>query len=209
MQRSLKTRLSLPLPSLFFTRYSQALGYTNNGRNQLSFILVRSTDSETPEAVADRIRTQTGLLALTSAEFRKRAVMYVVKNTGIPVSFGTVITLGVIVGISVVGLMFNLFVLENLRHFAVLKAIGVKNFRLLRMVFLQAIVVGFVGYGVGLGGAAMFFEFAGRNPNFAGFYLPWQVGLASGAVAALIILLASTFALRRVLVVEPAIVFRG
>ncbi len=90
-----------------------------------------------------------------------------------------------------------------------LKAIGVKNLRLLSMVFLQAAVVGFVGYGVGLGCAAMFFEFAGRNPNFAGFYLPWQVGLASGAVAGIIILLASLFAMRRVLVVEPAIVFRG
>ncbi len=193
----------------FFTRYSQALVYTNNGRNQLSFLLVRSVDNEQPEIVAQRIQSQTGLLALTSKEFRHRAVMYVVNNTGIPVSFGTVITLGVLVGVSVVGLMFNLFVLENLRHFAVLKAIGVKNLRLLSMVFLQAAVVGFVGYGVGLGCAAMFFEFAGRNPNFAGFYLPWQVGLASGAVAGIIILLASLFAMRRVLVVEPAIVFRG
>ncbi len=193
----------------FFTRYSQALAYTNNGRNQLSFLLVRSVNDQSPEVVAKRIEEQTGLLALTSQEFRERAVMYVVKNTGIPVSFGTVITLGVLVGISVVGLMFNLFVLENLRHFAVLKAIGVKNTKLLLMVFLQAIVVGFVGYGVGLGGAAMFFEFAGRNPNFTGFYLPWQIGAASGIVAAAMIILASAFALRRVLVVEPAIVFRG
>jgi putative ABC transport system permease protein len=133
----------------------------------------------------------------------------VVNNTGIPVSFGTVIALGVMVGISVVGLMFNLFVLENLRHFAVLKAIGLKNSRLLGMVMLQALVVGFVGYSIGLGGAAMFFEFAGRNPNFTGFYLPWQIGLGSGAVAAGIIFLASLLALRRVMVIEPAIVFRG
>ncbi len=97
----------------FFTRYSQALVYTNNGRNQLSFLLVRSVDNEQPEIVAQRIQSQTGLLALTSKEFRHRAVMYVVNNTGIPVSFGTVITLGVLVGVSVVGLMFNLFVLET------------------------------------------------------------------------------------------------
>ncbi len=193
----------------FFTRYSQALAYTNNGRNQLSFLLVRSVDGEDPVTVAERIHTQTGLQALTSKAFRTKAVMYVVKNTGIPVSFGTVILLGVLVGVSVVGLMFNLFVLENLRHFAVLKAIGTKNSRLLSMVLLQALVVGFVGYSIGLGGAAMFFEFAGRNPNFNGFFLPWQVGLASGLVAAVMIMLASILALRRVLVVEPAIVFRG
>ncbi len=136
-----------------------------------------------PEQVAEKISAETGLLAITSSEFRRRAVQYVVENTGIPVSFGTVIGLGIIVGISVVGLMFNLFVLENLRHFAVLKAIGVSNLRLLWMVFLQAPIVGFVGYGFGLGAAAMFFQFAGQDPNFAGFYLPWQVGLGSGLVA--------------------------
>jgi putative ABC transport system permease protein len=148
-------------------------------------------------------------MALTSKAFRDKAVQYVIDNTGIPVSFGTVILLGIIVGVCVVGLMFNLFVLENLRHFAVLKALGAKNSRLIRMVFLQAFVVGFVGYGVGLGGAASFFEFAGRSPNFAGFFLPWQIAIASGAVAAGIISLASLVALRRVLFIDPAIVFRG
>jgi putative ABC transport system permease protein len=148
-------------------------------------------------------------LALSSDEFRIRAINYVIENTGIPVSFGTVITLGIIVGVCVVGLMFNLFVLENLRHFAVLKAIGTRNHRLVGMVALQALVVGIVGYGTGLGAAAAFFEFAGRNPNFAGFFLPWQIALGSGGVAAAIITIASLVALRRVLFIEPAIVFRG
>jgi len=193
----------------FYTRYTQALAYTNNGRNQLSFLLVRSEPGMDPKAVAKNIQEQTGLMALTSADFRQKAVDYVIDNTGIPVSFGTVIALGIVVGVCVVGLMFNLFVLENLRHFAVLKAIGIKNSRLILMVGLQAIVVGFVGYGVGLGAAASFFEFAGRNPNFSGFFLPWRIAVGSAGVAAAIIALASIVALRRVLVIEPAIVFRG
>ena len=137
----------------FYSRYTQALAYTNNGRNQLSFLLVRSEPELDPKDVAKNIEQQTGLMALTSAEFRQKAVQYVIDNTGIPVSFGTVIALGIIVGVCVVGLMFNLFVLENLRHFAVLKAIGIKNSRLILMVGLQAMVVGFIGYGVGLGAA--------------------------------------------------------
>ncbi len=193
----------------FYTRYSQALAYTNNGRNQLSFVLVRTSPDYTEKQVTENINAQTGLMALSSSEFRAKAVQYVIDNTGIPVSFGTVIALGIIVGVCVVGLMFNLFVLENLKHFAVLKAIGTSNFRLIGMVALQASVVGFVGYGTGLGAAAMFFEFAGRNPNFAGFFLPWQIAIASGGVAAAIIALASIVALRRVLFIEPAIVFRG
>jgi putative ABC transport system permease protein len=146
---------------------------------------------------------------MPSSTFRAKAIQYVIDNTGIPVSFGTVIALGILVGVCVVGLMFNLFVLENLRHFAVLKAIGTRNSRLIAMVFLQASVVGFIGYSVGIFGAACFFEFAGRNPNFAGFFLPPWIGLVSGGVAAGIIGLSSLVALRRLLFVDPAIVFRG
>jgi putative ABC transport system permease protein len=193
----------------FFTRYSQALQFTNNGRNQMSFILARSQPKRTASEVAKEIVERTGLLALTSTEYKGRAIQYIVDNTGIPVSFGTVVGLGIIVGVCVVALMFNLFVLENLKHFAVLKALGTRNFRLVGMVAIQAIVVGFVGYSVGLCGAACFFEFAGRNPNFSGFFLPWQVGVGSGFVAAAIIMLASLVALRRLLFVDPAIVFRG
>jgi putative ABC transport system permease protein len=193
----------------FYTRYSQALTYTNNGRNQLSFVLAKTASGYSEAEVAKNISDQTKLMALSSADFRGKAIQYVIDNTGIPVSFGTVIALGIIVGVCVVGLMFNLFVLENLRHFAVLKAIGTRNHRLIGMVALQALVVGVVGYGTGLGAAAAFFEFAGRDPNFAGFFLPWQIAIGSGAVAAAIIAIASLVALRRVLFVEPAIVFRG
>ena len=175
----------------------------------MSFILARSQPKRAATEVAKEIVERTGLLALTSAEYKARAIQYVVDNTGIPVSFGTVVGLGIIVGVCVVALMFNLFVLENLKHFAVLKALGTRNFRLVGMVGIQAIVVGFVGYSIGLCGAACFFEFAGRNPNFAGFFLPWEVGVGSGFVAAAIIILASLFALRRLLFVDPAIVFRG
>ncbi|XZE43366.1 ABC transporter permease [Pirellulaceae bacterium SH467] len=193
----------------FFTRYSQALQYTNNGRNQMSFILARAQGPQSAEQVAATISERTGLQAMTSNEFRDKAIQYVIDNTGIPVSFGTVVGLGILVGVCVVGLMFNLFVLENLRYFAVLKAIGARNAKLVGMVFLQALVVGFVGFSLGLFGAASFFEFAGRNSNFAGFYLPWQIGLLSGGVAAGIIFLASLVALRRLLFVDPAVVFRG
>jgi len=55
----------------------------------------------------------------------------------------------------------------------------------------------------------MFFETAGKSPTFQGFYLPWYVAAASGAVAAAIIVLAALLAMRRVLFVDPAIVFRG
>jgi putative ABC transport system permease protein len=91
-----------------------------------------------------------------------------------------------------------------LKHFAVLKALERGTVVWSAWQGSRQLPIGFVGYSVGLFGAACFFEFAGRNPNFAGFFLPWQVGIGSGAVAAAIILLASLVALRRLLFVDPA-----
>jgi len=194
----------------FYARYSRAVAYANTGRNQLSFIIARSDPDADPQTVCDAIQSRTGLKALTSEQFRWKCIEYILKNTGIPVSFAAVIGLGIIVGIAIVGLLLNLLIVENLRQYAALKAIGVRNGKLVLMVLLQSLVVGGVGYGLGLGAAASFFEFAGNNdPNFKGFYLPWQIAVGSAGLAAGIMLLSTLFSLRKVLFVDPALVFRG
>ena len=57
-----------------------------------------------------------------------------------------------------VGQTFYIFVLENLRQFGALKAMGVANLTILRMVLLQAMVVAGIGYAIGIGLCAGFFE---------------------------------------------------
>lgn len=195
---------------VIYTRYTQALQYTNNGRNQLSFVLIKLAPGADAEVVASRIEQSLNLKARTREQFRQDNIQFVINNTGIPTSFATVVALGVIVGLAIVGLLTNLFVLENLKQFATLKAIGIRNSRLLGMVLLQVFTAGSVGWVLGLVGAAAFFAFAGQgDPNFRGFFLPWYVAAASAILAALIILLAATLSLRRVLMVDPATVFRN
>ena len=196
---------------LIYTRYSQALVFTNNGRNQLSYVLARSTPGLDPATAARNIESRTGLKAYTSDEFRWKTMIYFLRNTGIPVNFGTVVLLGVIVGIAVVGLTFNMFVMENLKQYAALKAMGLTNERLIGMVLLQAAVVGAIGFSLGLGLTSIFFETATSSQTsfFRGFYLPWQVAVGVGVIATLIILCSAIISLRRVLVIDPAIVFRG
>ena len=195
---------------ILYTRYSLALSYTNNGRNELTFILAKAAPGRDPAAVARRVSETTGMRALTSEQLRTESVWYIIKNTGIPISFGAVVFLGVAVGVAVVGLTFNQFISENMRQYAALKAIGVRNGRLALMTLCQAGFVGVVGFGLGLGIVGAFFHFVAPNVDaLKGFYLPWQVALGIAGVALLIVTAATLFGLRRVLFVDPATVFRG
>jgi ABC-type antimicrobial peptide transport system permease subunit len=77
-------------------------------------------------------------------------------NTGIPLNFGISVLLGFIVGAAIAGQTFYNFIQENLKYYAALKAMGLKNAVLARMVMLQAMVVGLIGYGNGVGLTAIF-----------------------------------------------------
>jgi putative ABC transport system permease protein len=75
-------------------------------------------------------------------------------------------------------------------------------------VLSQALQVGLVGYGVGVGCAAAF-GWASRHFTRLSFFMPWQVLAITAAAVFVIVLVASLLSIRRVLIVDPAIVFRG
>jgi putative ABC transport system permease protein len=61
---------------------------------------------------------------------------------------------------------------------------------------------------LGIGGAAGFGLIAKRTAKLA-FLMPWQVLAITAAAVLVIVLLTSVLSVRKVLVVEPAIVFKG
>jgi putative ABC transport system permease protein len=192
-----------------FTRYSEALKLTSGERNRMSFVLARAAPGQDASSVAARIAAQTGLQALTSREFQWRAIRHYLTRTGIPVNFGITVVLGFIVGAAVAGQTFYIFVLENLRQFGALKAIGVDNRQILGMVLLQALLVAFIGFSLGIGGSASFFEATADITHLRGFVLHWQVVAGTAVAVAVIIFVASLASIRKVLVLDPATVFRG
>ncbi|HAV30540.1 MAG: ABC transporter permease [Planctomyces sp.] len=195
---------------VIYTRYSQAVQFMPPQRNTLSFILAKAEPGRQPQELSQRISQQTGLKALTWDEFFWLNIGYYIENTGIPVNFGITVTLGFIVGGAIAGQTFYLFTLENLRQFGSLKAMGVTNLRLIGMILLQASIVGIMGYGIGLGASALFFELTERSgqADLRGMWVPWQVAVIAAGAVGLIIVLSSLLSLRRVLVLEPAMVFR-
>jgi putative ABC transport system permease protein len=195
---------------VIFTRYSLAMDFVPPQRRQLSFVVGRAAEGQDLGGVLQAIEDQTGLEAHDSDNFFWKIVGYYLRNTGIPVNFGITILLGFLVGSAIAGQTFYLFTLENLKQFGALKAMGLTNLRLVGMVMLQAAIVGVIGYCLGIGMTAAFFEWTtDLNPNLRGLHLGSQVAIGTAGVVVVIVLLASLMSLRRVLVLEPAVVFRG
>ncbi len=191
-----------------YTRYSRALNFVPGTRNRLSFVLVGAAPGVDAKALATQITQATGLRARTRDEFARDGVDFIIENTGIPLNFGITVLLGFVVGVAIVGLTFSLFIRDNIKQFGALKAIGVNNAKIRRMVAAQAAMVGLIGYGLGVLGTVGFIWGFSSNPTFKGFYIPWQVPLISLVAVTLILALTGWIALRRVLKTEPAAVFR-
>jgi putative ABC transport system permease protein len=194
---------------IMYVSYNTALEITPPTRNKLPFVLVKAAEGEDIHALKNRIENETKLQALTQNEFAWRSIMYILQRTGIPINFGITIMLGIIIGAAITAQTFYIFVVENLKQFAAMKAIGVTNHQLLKIVLTQASIVGTMGFGLGIGFTDLFFRMTADSPALKGFFLPWQVILGTSAIIALIILFSILFSLRKVFKLDPAIVFRG
>lgn len=189
-------------------RYSEAVNFQGRERSQMAFVLAQPQAGVSAKELARRISEETGLKARSRDEFRWDCVLYYMAHTGIPVNFGITIAIALVIGLVVSGQTFYLFTVENLRQFGALKAIGVTNGRLVGMILLQALMVGFIGYAIGTGMAAVFFEIFSREIATRGIILMWQNAVGVGVLMFLVVVAASLLSIRKVLVLEPAAVFR-
>jgi putative ABC transport system permease protein len=192
---------------VIYTTYSRATTYAPRERKLLTFVLVGAAPGEDVKELCARIERSTGLLALTSDELKWNTVVYFMKYTGIPINFGIAVLLGFLVGVAIAGQTFYNFTVENLKQFGALKAMGTGNWTLLRMILLQALLVGSIGYGLGVGAASLF-GLLSSNTELA-FRLPWQILAISAAAVTSICMFAALISIRKVMKLEPAIVFKG
>jgi putative ABC transport system permease protein len=192
---------------LVITTYSRALSIAPPERRQNAFVLVKVRPGEAPAAVAARIQERTGLAARTPEEFEDVTMSFVLRKTGILINFGMTILLGFVVGVLAAGQTFYAFVLDHLRHYATLKAMGASTWTLARMIAVQVLVVASLGYGLGVGAASVSGALL-RGTGLA-FQMPWQVPALGGLAILACALLAGFLGLVRVVRVEPASVFKG
>jgi putative ABC transport system permease protein len=192
---------------VIYTTYGKATTYAPLVRDVLSFVLVKCKPGLDPEQVCEKIRAITGYAAYTTWGFQKLTMLYYAKNTGIVVNFGVAILLGFIIGVAIAGQTFFNFTVDNLPYFGTFKAMGADNSLLVKMVILQSLMVSLIGWGIGIGAAALFgWGFRGTELSFS---LPWWLYLISSFSLLFICFIAALFSVIKVVRIDPAIVFKA
>lgn len=192
---------------VIYTTYNKATLFVPAQRKQLSFVIAHSSPGFNPEEVCRQITSATGLAAYTSKELTWLTIRYYMRYTGIFVNFGVAIILGFIIGTAIAGQTLYNFTVDNLPYFAIFKAMGAENSLLIKMVLLQALLVSGLGWGIGMGFAALF-GYLSRGTELS-FSLPLYLYLGSLTSIICISLLAACICMRRVISLDPAIVFKS
>ena len=202
-----KASVTFQSQPIIYTTYTRATGYALSQRKMLSYILVKAKAGVSLSEVTGRIAHDTGLSARTADDFKTMTFKYVLTTSSILSNFGFVVVIGFIVGAAVTGQIFYNFTLDNLRYFAVFKAMGTADRTLRRMILLQAILVGFIGFSLGAGVAAIFATVT-RDGSGLSMTMNWQLLFGVGIAVAVIVLFAALISVRKVLRLEPAVVFK-
>lgn len=192
---------------IVYTTLTRVKRYAPGETKFTTYCLVKARPGQDIQELCDRINKETGLVATTNYQMRWKTIHWWMVNTGIPVNFGITVLLGFIIGSAIAGQTFFNFTLENLRHFGTLRAMGAANHSIVRMILLQAALSGFIGYGIGVGMAALFGKVFGGGE--LAWLMPWEVlALTAGGVF-LIMAGAAGICIRKAIRHEPAMVFRN
>jgi putative ABC transport system permease protein len=196
-----------PFP-IVYTAISRVQSLMPDKQRIVSFILVKPKAGVDATELCQKINEETGLKAIQLWDFVFSTMEFWAANTGIPINFGTNVLMVLIIGTVISAQTLYAFMLENIRQFGTFKAIGITNGELARMVFVQSITVGLIGYGLGVGMASLFGLLLPDAGPLAYYTPPPLIWIVLFLVMGFCVI-ASFLSLYRVLRIDPAIVFRG
>ena len=144
-----------------YTRYSQALEFVPPERKVLSFVLAEALNGRERRRSLPPDRRADGHAGRDRPAVRMDHDGLLHGEDRHPVQLrhhgGCS---GFIVGTAIAAQTFYLFTIENIKQYGALKAMGAGNLTLLGMILLQALLVSFIGFGLGIGAATWFGKIA-------------------------------------------------
>jgi putative ABC transport system permease protein len=194
-------------PSYAFADFDLARQLLRVDADRAHFVLVGLEPGADPAAVRDRLqRAFPEVKVMTKKEFVGSTLRFILIRTPIGITFGTSTLFGLIIGFVIVALTTFSSVVDNIREFGTLKAIGATTWDLAKLLFVQSIAYGLLGSLVGLTLVTQVAN-AVRSPKF-GILLSPELAIGTTFLMVALCVVASSFALIRLRRLEPAMVFR-
>jgi putative ABC transport system permease protein len=194
-------------PSYAFVDYETARELLHTPSDETSYVLVGVAPGHDAQEVERAILARTsGVKVLTKADFEGSIRNFVLFKQSIGATIGSSALFGVVIGFVIVALSMFSSVLDRLREFGTLKAVGATTGDLALLLLGQSVAYAWIGSLIGL--ALVTRMAAGmRSPKLTLLFPPaLTIGTVVGMT--LVCVLASGLALLRIRRVEPAMVFR-
>ncbi|WES98470.1 ABC transporter permease [Chryseobacterium arthrosphaerae] len=194
--------------ALGFTTIERARYLSNMSVNKVSAFLVELNNPGQQAAIVALMNKRFfGIRAWEGEEFNRETVITMLKTSGIAISFGTIIVFALLIGFVIIGLTLYSAVIDRIKDYGTLKAIGATNIFISKLILAQAGIIGVCGYIVGAVITELFR--IGIERTGAIIIFPLYVRISIMAVTITIALLGSFFAISRITKLEPGQVFRG
>lgn len=148
------------------------------------------------------------LQVITQAQMAQQTRQYWLQRTGIGLVLGLGATVGVIVGMVIIGQILYASVSDHLQEFGTLKAIGASNRHIAQMVLEQAFWMAVAGYGPGM---ALCYGVGVWLYAAKGVLILITPGTALGIFGLTIVMSAGSalFAVQKVCRIDPMMVFKA
>lgn len=189
-----------------FANLDDARGLTGFPQDRVTFVAVGLAPGARAEEVRARLAARLpDALVRTRAELAAMEERYFLVRTPVGLVFGMGTVVAAIVGAAIVAVTLYSTAIDRARDYGTLKAIGARRRDLLRLLLAQAWLFAAAGYALGMGLFVLVRAHAPELPMVA----PPRLVLGVAAAALASCTLASLAAIRRVLQVDPALVFRS
>lgn len=193
---------------IVFMDFDNAQGLLDQLRGQTTYVLVKVAQGFDAAEVAGRLRPMFPYNDVhTRNEWAAASRGYWIKSTGLGMSMGVTVFLGILVGVVIVAQTLYTSAVENIRQFGTVKAIGGSNWDIYKILGEQALIAAVFGFLLGAGASyavrpamASLHLTVLLTPQFSGIVLVGTVAMC---------LAAALFSFRRVALIDPALVFRG
>ena len=191
-----------------FTSFKNAQDYFGLGENQTLFILVKAAPNTDLQHLKSDLQTNIADVDVyTRQEITAKQQNYWMFGTGAGITVLIAAGLGLLVGVVVVAQTIYSATVDHIKEYGTLKAMGATNFYLYRVIIVQALTAGVIGYALAIG-LSLFISFGSLQGTTA-IIIPWQLAVGLFGLTMLMCAAASVVSINKVTRLDPAMVFKG